>query len=370
MSVVLLDLNRQRATLRAELDQAVARVIDSQHFIMGPEVSLFEKEAAAYLAVKHAVACASGSDALLLALWALGVGPGREVITTPFTFFATAGAIARLGARPVFVDIDEDTLNLDPSQVASAVTPRTAAIVPVHLFGLPADMDALSAIGDRRGVAIVEDAAQSMGATHRGRQTGSIGDAGCFSFFPSKNLGCWGDGGMVTTQRDDLALAMRKLRTHGSERKYQHDVVGMNSRLDALQAAVLRVKLPHLSAWCDARRQKAANYGELVAARGIGDRVRFQSVPGGSTHVYHQMVIRVENRDAVQKALEGRGIGTAIYYPSPLHLQACFADLGHRPGAFPHAEQACREALALPIFPELTDREQHEVVDALADALG
>lgn len=371
MPVPLLDLKSQYAALKEDMDAAVARVAASQHFIGGPEVESFEKEVGRWLGASHAIGCASGSDALMLALWALGVGPGDEVITTPFTFFATAGAISRLGATPVFADIDPGTLNVDPSAVESAIGPRTVGIVPVHLFGVPAAMDELTGIARARGLFVVEDAAQSIGATLHGRQTGTIGDLGCFSFFPSKNLGCWGDGGLVTTEREDLARVVRQLRSHGNwPRKYLHVRIGCNSRLDALQAAVLRVKLPHLAGWCQARRERLAVYRGLVEEAGLLDRVRLQAVPEEALPVFHQCVVRVQRRDEVAAEMEKRGIGTAVYYPLCLHLQECYSDLGLKAGSFPVAERATAEVLALPIFPEITLGQQREVVAALAAALG
>ena len=370
MSVPLLDLKPQYAALQGEFDAAIARVVASQHFIMGPEVAAFEAEVATFLGASSAVTCASGSDALLLALWALNIGPGDEVITTAFTFFATAGAVSRLGATPVFVDVDPATLNIDPAAIAAAITERTRAILPVHIFGLPADMDAIGAVAEERGIPVIEDAAQSIGATWRGRQTGTLGDFGCFSFFPSKNLGCWGDGGLVTTMNDELREVVKQLRVHGNyPEKYFHKRVGMNSRLDALQAAVLRVKLPHLASWGAARRERVAGYKARLADRGLAAQVRFQSVPDQAESVYHQCVVRVENRDGVMAHLKERGIGCAIYYPRPLHLQECFAGLGQGEGSLPHTEQACREALALPVFPELTGDQQDDVVNALAEVI-
>ena len=370
MSVPLLDLKPQYAALKEEFDAAVARVATSQHFIMGPEVKAFEQEVADWLGATTAVGCASGSDALLLALWALKIGPGDEVITTPFTFFATAGAVSRLGATPVFVDIEPGTMNIDPAAIEAAVTPATRAIIPVHIFGLPANMDAIGAIAKKHDLTVIEDAAQSIGATWRGAQTGTIGDFGCFSFFPSKNLGCWGDGGLVTAMDNDLAEVVKQLRVHGNyPKKYFHKRVGMNSRLDAIQAAVLRVKLPHLHDWGAARRSHVAGYTARLADRGLADRVVFQEIPEEAVPVYHQCVVRVENRDAVLAHLKSRGVGCAIYYPRPLHMQECFADLGQAEGTLPIAEQACREALALPIFPELSGEQQDAVIDALAEAL-
>jgi len=370
MSVPLLDLAPQYRALQGEFDAAVARVATSQHFIMGPEVNAFESEVGAFLGAEHAIGCASGSDALLLALWALGIGPGDEVITTAFTFFATAGAVARLGATPVFVEIDAATYNIDPAAIEAAITPRTRAIIPVHLFGLPADMDAINAIAAKHDLRVIEDAAQSIGATLHGAQTGTLGELGCFSFFPSKNLGAWGDGGLVTSMTEDIAEVVRQLRVHGNyPRKYYHARVGCNSRLDALQAAVLRVKLPHLAGWGAARRARIAGYKARIEAAGIADQITFQHVPQGCVPVYHQCVIRVPRRDALLAHLKARGIGCAVYYPRPLHLQECFADLGQGLGALPITEQACEEVIALPIFPELTGDQQDLVVAALAEFL-
>jgi len=371
MAVPLLDLKGQYASIKDEIDAVVRGVADSQYFINGPEVAAFQTEVGAFLGASHAIGCASGSDALLLALWALGVGPGDEVITTPFTFFATAGAISRLGATPVFVDIEPGTFNIDPDKIEAAVGPKTVGILPVHLYGVPADMDRIGAVAKKHGLFVVEDAAQSIGATWNGAQTGTMGDAAAFSFFPSKNLGAWGDGGLVTSMNDELAATVSKLAKHGNwPRKYMHQIVGCNSRLDALQAAILRVKLRHLGSWCEARRERAALYQALVATAGLADRVTFQEVPAQAVPVYHQCVIRVPRRDDVAALLKERGVGHAIYYPLCLHQQECYADLGHGAGSFPHAEQATEEALALPIYPELTEAQQVEVIDVLAEALG
>ena len=368
MTIPLLDLSLQHAALREETDAAVSRVTASQRFIGGEEVSSFEAEVAALLGAQAAIGCASGSDALLLALWALGIGPGDEVITTPFTFFATAGAVCRLGAIPVFADIQPGTFNIAPEAVEAAISERTRAVLPVHLFGVPADMSALTLLAEGHGLAVVEDAAQSIGATLHGAQTGSIGDLGCFSFFPSKNLGAWGDGGMVTTRRPELGEEVRCLRSHGSyPRKYFHSKVGCNSRLDALQAAILRVKLRHLPGWNEARRARVASYKALTRDHGIGEHVAFQTVPEGAVPVYHQCVVRVPHRDELQAHLKERGISTAVYYPRPLHLQECFAHLGYQAGQLPQAERACDEVLALPIFPEITEAQQQQVVSAMAE---
>lgn len=362
MTVPLLDLKAQYATIKDDVDAAVHRVMDSQYFINGPEVSALEQEVAAYSGAAHGVGVSSGTDALLVALMALGVGPGDEVITTPYSFFATAGVIARLGARPVFVDIEAHSFNIDPAAAAAAVTARTKVIMPVHLYGRVADMDPLLALG----VPVVEDAAQAIGARDgQGRAAGSIGTVGCFSFFPSKNLGGFGDGGMVVTQDGNLARMIAMLRMHGMEPKYYHRYVGGNFRLDALQAAVLRVKLPRLDGWSAARRRNAARYRELFAQAGLAGRVGLpEDVPG---HIYNQFVIRVANRDALQAHLRTCGVGTEIYYPVPLHRQECFAELGYPDGSMPESERAARETLALPIYPELSDAQQDHVVAAVRE---
>ncbi|NLG63406.1 MAG: DegT/DnrJ/EryC1/StrS family aminotransferase [Candidatus Cloacimonetes bacterium] len=363
--VPLLDLRAQYESMRDDIDEAIRRVVESQHFILGPEVEALEREIADYCGTTHAVGVSSGTDALLVALMALGVGPGDEVITTPFTFFATAGTVARLGARTVFVDIEPDTFNIDAARIEAALSPRTKAIIPVHLFGRVADMDTVMRLAGSAGVAVIEDAAQAIGAYDAaGRRAGAIGDIGAFSFFPSKNLGAFGDAGMVTTSDESLARLMRQLRVHGMEPKYFHSMVGGNFRLDALQAAVLRVKLRHLDTWHDGRRRNAARYRELFAQAGIEQVTLPQDVPG---HIYNQFVIRVPQRDALRDHLSARAIGTEIYYPLPLHMQACFAGLGYQEGDFPHAERAAREVLALPIYPELEDAALQRVVASIAD---
>lgn len=363
--VPLLDLRAQYASIRDEIRAAIDRVCDSQQFILGPEVEAFEREAAAFLGVRHAVGVSSGTDALLVALWALGVGPGDEVIVPAYTFFATAGAPARLGARPVFADVEPESLNLDAAEVRARLTPRTKAIVPVHLFGRPADLEPLEGLG----VPVVEDAAQAIGARDaKGRAAGTAGRAGCFSFFPSKNLGGFGDGGMVVTDDAALAERLRILRVHGMNPKYHHREVGGNFRLDALQAAVLRVKLRHLPRWTAARRERAERYRRLFREAGLEGRVRLPADAPG--HVYHQFVIRAAERDRLRVHLERAGIGTEIYYPVPLPHQRCFAGLGHRPGEFPVSEAAARESLALPIYPELTEDQQRAVAAAVAEYYG
>jgi dTDP-4-amino-4,6-dideoxygalactose transaminase len=367
MQVPLLDLKQQHAALREELRAGVERVFESQHFILGEDVRRFETEFASYTETKHAVGCGSGSDALLLALLALDIGAGDEVVTTPFTFFATAGAIARTGARPVFVDIEPRTYNIDPSKVETAINERTRAVMPVHLYGQCAEMDEILEISGRRGVAIIEDAAQAVGATDRGRQAASMGEVGCFSFYPTKNLGAAGEAGAVVTNDEALAERLRRLRVHGGATEYHHEEVGFNSRLDTLQAAVLRVKLPHLDEWSDARRERADNYTRLLDEADLREFVTPPFVREEARHIFHQYVIRVPatKRDALIEHLKQNGVGTKIYYPVPLHLQKCFAYLGHREGDFPEAESAARETLALPMFPELTDEQQQYVVETL-----
>jgi dTDP-4-amino-4,6-dideoxygalactose transaminase len=367
MRVPLLDLQEQSRPIRDDLSGALIRVADTQRFIGGPEVEALERELAAFIGVRHAIGVSSGTDALLVSLMAVGIAPGDEVVTTPFSFFATAGSIVRLGAVPVFVDVDAQTFNIDAGAVAAAITPRTRAIMPVHLFGLPADMRPLLDAAARAGVPVIEDAAQAIGASYGDRQAGAMGALGCFSFFPSKNLGAFGDAGLVTTDDDRLAHDVRLLRDHGAEPKYFHKRVGGNFRLDALQAAVLRVKLPHLAAWTAARRANADRYDRLFRERGLD--VRVPTRPGGRGHIFNQYVIRVRNRDEVRASLERAGIGAEIYYPVPFHLQECFAPLGYRAGAFPAAEAAAREVLALPVYPGLTEMQQRSVVDALEHAL-
>jgi dTDP-4-amino-4,6-dideoxygalactose transaminase len=366
MSVPLLDLRAQYNSIRTEIDAAIARVVESQYFILGPEVESFERELAAYCGVGRAIGLSSGTDALLVALMAYGVGPGDEVITTPFTFFASAGTVSRLGARPVFADIDPDSFNIDTAAVANALTERTRAIMPVHLFGRCVELDPLMDLVRARNVPIIEDAAQAIGATDgAGRQAGAIATAGCFSFFPTKNLGGFGDGGMVITNDAELAERIAVLRVHGMRPKYFHEVIGGNFRLDALQAAVLRVKLPHLDSWSATRRRNAQRYRALFEEASLDDgRVRLpEDVPG---HIYNQFVIRVDRRDELRTHLSAAGVGSEVYYPLPLHLQECFRSLGYAPGDFPHAEAAAREVLALPIFPELTEDNLAEVVRAVA----
>jgi len=364
MTVPLLDLRAQHQTIRREVMDAVERVFDSQMFILGEEVETFERAAAAYCQAKHAIGCASGSDALLLAMMALNVGPGDEVITAPFTFFATGGAIARLGAKPVYVDIVPGDFNLDPERLERAITPRTKAIMPVHLFGQCAPMDAILEIARRHKLPVIEDAAQAIGADLNGRRAGTMGEIGCFSFFPSKNLGGAGDGGLLTTNDDELASQLRILRVHGGQKKYYHRIVGINSRLDALQAAVLNVKLKYLDQWTEGRQRNAARYDALFAEAGLEEVTTPRAYPG-RRHIYNQYTIRCAARDELMAWLKEQGIGTEVYYPVPLHLQECFAYLGYSAGDQPVSEQAARECVSLPIYPELTEEMQRYVVEKI-----
>ena len=370
VGVPLLDLEAQNRPLRAEILTAITRVCDSQRFILGPENRALESELARLLGVGHALAVSSGTDAVLLALMTIGIGAGDEVITPAYSFFATAGAIVRLGARPVFVDIDPATFNIDPERIDAAMTPRTRAILPVHLFGAVADLDAVLARAAKAGIPVVEDAAQAIGATYNARPAGGIGALGCFSFFPSKNLGAFGDAGLLTTNDAGLAARAKRLRNHGAEPKYHHQLVGGNFRMDEMQAAVLRVKAPHLAAWTEARRLNARRYASLFQEAGLADAVVLPVEPPGCRHIFNQFVIRVDDRDGLKRHLDERRIGNEIYYPIPLHLQECFADLGYRVGDCPHAERAARTSLALPIYSELTLDQQRTVVAAVAEFVG
>lgn len=364
MPVPLLDLNRQNGPLHAELMAACERVLRSGHFIQGGEVEAFERECAAMLGSRHAIAVSSGTDAILVALMALGIGPGDEVICPSFTFFATAGCIARLGATPVFADIDAATFNIDPADVVRRITPRTKALIPVHLFGQTADMETLLALTRAHNLAVIEDSAQALGSLRHDRFAGTFGDCGTYSFFPSKNLGGFGDGGLVATNRDDLAERIRLLRTHGAKPKYYHAEVGGNFRLDALQCALLGVKLPHLPAYCAARQANATFYSEKLA--GIPDLILPSTAPG-NTHIWNQYTLRISGegrRDALKKHLTTAGIGTEIYYPLPLHQQACFAHLPRV--SLSVTEQVATEVLSIPIFPELAANERSTVVDTIS----
>jgi dTDP-4-amino-4,6-dideoxygalactose transaminase len=366
MNVPLLDLVAQYSAIKNDVLPALQAVIDSQQFIMGPAVAQLEAAVAHLSHTRHGIGCASGTDALLLPLKALQLGPGDEVITTPFTFFATAGAIHNAGGTPVFVDIDPQTFNLDPAAVEAALTARTRAILPVHLYGQMAAIEQVVAIAHRRGVPVIEDAAQAIGARRsidgEWRMAGELGWVTGYSFFPSKNLGAWGDGGMMVTSDDQAAARLRKLRLHGGAKQYHHDEVGTNSRLDTLQAAILLAKLPSLAGWSARRRDHAAYYTAALAAVG---GVRPPVVERNNEHIFHQYTLRVERRDELQAHLKGKGIGTAVYYPIPLHLQACFSHLGYQPGRLPAAEQAAREVLSLPIYPELARAQQDYVIDGI-----
>ena len=375
MKVPLLDLRAHHEPIEKEILDAVQGVLHSQVFIQGPEVERLEHRVAEYCGVRFAVGVSSGTDALLVALMALDIRPGDEVITTPYSFFATAGVIARLNARPVFVDIEPASYNIDPARVEEAVTPHTKAIVPVHLYGQCAEMEPILKLAGRYEVAVVEDAAQAIGTDYRdGRRAGALGDAGCFSFYPSKNLGALGDAGMVVTHNEALAERLRILRVHGAKPKYHHRLVGGNFRLDAIQAAILNVKFSHLDAWTQRRQEHAARYVELFTASGLVSDGRltlptevYAGIGLGHGHIYNQFVIRVHDREKLRQHLTSVGVGTEVYYPVPLHLQECFRELGYRAGDFPRAERAARESLALPIYPELTPAQQEFVVERIRE---
>jgi len=374
-TVPMLDLSRQFASIRNEVFTAIGRVCESQHYILGEEVAAFEREFASLCASAEAVGCASGTDGLWLALVAAGVKPGDSVITTPFSFFATASSILRAGARPVFADVNPETLNLDPAKVEQRVKSSSVrAVMPVHLYGQCADMDGFDRLATEFKLQIVEDAAQAVGATWNGRRAGSLGVTAAFSFYPTKNLSAFGDAGAVTTNDPKLAEHMRSLRNHGGKQRYYHDEIGWNSRLDAIQAAVLRVKMPHLATWNEARRERARTYGRLLTSAGLTKTGANSAPPvtllktlAGAHHIYHQYVVRVRDRDKLRAFLSERGVGSEIYYPIPLHLQKCFSYLGCAPGDLPEAEQAARDVLALPIFAELEEDEQRQVVESIAE---
>ncbi len=367
-AVPLCDLQAQYRNLEPQLREAVLRVLASGQVILGPEVEALEREVADYCRAGHGVGCGSGTDALLLALHALDVGPGDEVILPPFTFFATAGAVCRTGARPVFADIDPATYNLDPFQVENKITPRTRAILAVHLFGQCADMDALWHVAERHHLPVIEDAAQAIGAEYQGKRAGTLGAIACFSFYPSKNLGAYGDAGLCVTDDPDWAARMRCLRVHGMEPKYHHKYLGWNARIDALQAALLRVKLPHLDQWTLARQEAARRYDHLIEEHLLGHFLGRPVVKPQRRHVFNQYVVRVGRgqRDALVRHLKAERIGCEIYYPVPLHRQECLAHLGYRDGDFPASEEACRSVLALPMYPELTGEQQERVVTSCA----
>lgn len=367
MNIPLLDLKAQYASIKNEVNAAIGEVLESQHFILGPKVDQCEKAIAAYSQCSHGIGVSSGSDALLACLMTENIGSGDEVITTPYTFFATVGAISRLGATPVFVDIDPATYNMDVSQIVARITSKTRAIIPVHLYGQMADMDAVMQLAKKHGLVVIEDAAQAIGAEYKGHRAGSIGNYGCFSFFPSKNLGTTGDGGMVVTNDAERAEKLRVLRGHGAKPKYHHKVVGGNFRLDAIHAAVVTAKLPYLDNWTVARQHNAQRYDRLFSETGVPI-----GLPAVVTdrHIFNQYVIRVSGRDALQEYLRKRGVGTEVYYPVPMHLQECFAYLGHREGAFPESERAAKETLALPVYPELTDAQARYVVECVCEFFG
>ncbi len=368
MNVPLLDLKEQNAALRPEIEAALGRVLDTNGFILGNEVAELECELAGYCGTKYAIGCASGSDALLLAMMAFDIGPGDEVITTPYSFFATVSAITRTGATPIFVDIDPKTFNLDVSQVAAKITERTKAIQPVHLYGQCTDMAALNAIAEKHGIPVIEDAAQAIGAEENGIRAGAMSAIGCFSFYPSKNLGGMGDGGFMTTNDDAIASKLMALRVHGSKERYFHKWVGLNSRLDGFQGAVLRVKLPHLDTWSDQRKANADRYRTLFENAGLGETVELPFEREKCRHIYNQFVIRAAGRrDELRAFLIEKGIGTDIYYPVPLNLQECFEYLGGKAGDMPESERTAKESLALPIYPELKPEQQEYVVEMISE---
>lgn len=370
--IPFIDLVAQYQTIRSEVREAVDRCFENQSFILGEEVALLEQEIAAYCDSRYAIGCASGTDALILALLAAGVKPGDEVITSPFTFFASAGAIHRVGAIPVLVDIEPDSFNICPEQVERAITSKTSAIMPVHIFGQCAEMEPLWRLSAAHGIPIIEDAAQAIGAEYQGRRAGVLGSIGCFSFFPTKNLGGAGDGGIMTTDNPEIAERLKRLRVHGDKGGYNHVEVGFNSRLDALQAAVLRVKLRHLDSWTAGRTRNAARYQELISARGLTDAITLPGILPDRRHVFNQFTTRITGgrRDAVIKSMKEQQIGCAVYYPIPLHMQECFQYLGYEKGDLPEAELASAEVLSLPIYTELPEAHLDRIVEGLSNALG
>ncbi len=364
MKVPLQDLNAEYKTIRSEIVQAVSDVLDSQQFVLGPKVAQLEEKIAGLCHVSYGVGVSSGSDALLLALMALGIKQGDEVITTPFTFFATAGSIVRIGAKPVFVDIDPETFNIDPGKIEAALTANTKAIMPVHLYGQIAEMDDITSIAQKHQLVVIEDAAQAVAALYHDRPAGSFGDAACFSFYPTKNLGAAGDAGMVVTDREDVANRLRQLRQHGEDSRYLHTTVGINGRMDGIQAAVLLIKLSFLDRWNQKRIENARHYTSNLQHI---EQVTAPAVKEYNYHVYHQYVIRCKQRDQLRQFLTEHEIGSGVYYPMPLHLQPCFSDLGYRPGDFPNAEAASKEVLALPVFPELARQQQDIVIETIKE---
>lgn len=361
--IPFVDLKAQHDSIRKELFDTITQIIDTSSFIMGPAIKDLERDFAEFCGCKHAIGCSSGTSALNLALWALDIGPGDEVITIPHTFIATTEAISVRGAKPVFVDIDPATYTMDSSKLEAAITPATKAIIAVHLYGHPTDMDPLLEIARKHNLKVVEDCAQAHGAEYKGRRVGSLGDIGCFSFFPGKNMGAMGDAGAITTNDDDLATLVNKLRNHGRLGKYEHEMVGYNERLDTLQAAILNVKLPHLNDWNSLRRKHADEYREALADADI----ELPTVASGCTHVYHLFVIRHPNRDGLQKFLKEKGIATGVHYPLPLHMQPAYQDLGYKVGDFPETEKAANEILSLPMFPEMTAEQIKEIADAIKE---
>jgi dTDP-4-amino-4,6-dideoxygalactose transaminase len=359
--IPFLDLKAQYRALKPEVDAAIARVLESCQFVLGEEVARFEEEFAAYCGAAHAVAVNSGTSALHLAMLALGIGPGDEVVTTPFTFVATVAAIGYTGARAVLADVDPQSFNLDPARLEHAITPRTKAIIPVHLYGQPADLDPIFEIARRRGVKVIEDACQAHGAEYKRRRVGPLGEMGCFSFYPGKNLGAYGEGGLVVTNDPEHARTVRLLRNWGEEHRYHHQLRGYNYRMEGLQGAILRVKLRHLEAWTEARRARAARYAKLLA----GSEVQVPAEMPYARHVFHVYAVRAPQRDALQKSLLAAGVQTGIHYPIPVHLQPAYADLGYKAGDFPIAEKLAGEVLSLPLYPELTDQQIGEVVAAV-----
>ena len=368
MNVPLFELKAQYPAVRDEVRDALERIFNSQHFVLGPEGESLEEEIARYCQTRFAIGCASGSDALLLALMSYGIGSGDEVITTPFTFFATGAAITRLGARPVFVDIDAGTFNMDVARVEAAISPRTKAIIAVHIYGQCVDMQPLLELAGKHNLPVIEDSAQAIGAEDHGRRAGSMGAIGCLSFYPSKNLGAAGDGGMLVTNDEDHARRLRMLRVHGEEQRYHHALVGINSRLDEIQAAVLRAKLPHLDDWTRARQQKVKQYEAMFTDAGLNEHIQMPRIRDEGQHVFHLFVIRVQAaiRDALRDHLTASGVGNGVYYPVPLHLQECFRYLGFKAEDFPLTEAAAAETVAIPAFPEMTAEQQNHVVSSIA----
>ena len=367
-SVPLLDLKAQYNSIRSEIEPVIKEVIESQYFILGPKVVELEQDVANYSNTKHAIGVSSGTDALLIALMAIDVKPGDEIITTPYSFFATAGVIARLEAKPVFVDIEEDTYNIDPSKIESAITDKTRAIIPVHLYGQMADMDPIMEIAKKHNLYVIEDAAQAIGSEYKdGKRAGSIGDIGCFSFFPSKNLGGFGDAGMVVTNDDKLAEKLVQLRVHGSHPKYYHKMVGGNFRIDAMQSAVLSVKLKHLDNWTEGRQENAQDYITLIGECGLSDKISTPVINNNYRHIFNQFILRVPQRDDLIVHLRSKNIGCEIYYPVALHNQECFAYLNYGDGDFPVSEQAAKDTIAIPIYPELTAAQKKYVVDSIRE---